>query len=197
MSQLADLADNFAGGEIRLTVWQNFIIPNVPDASLQTLVRALEKLGFGVKQSNIASGVIACTGNRYCKYAQSDTKGHALELTRYLEKKVALDQPVNIHLTGCPNSCAQHYIGDIGCLGTKVRNGSESVDAYHIFVGGGFGKNQSLGRQIFTGVSATELPRTLERILKAYLKNRGGQESFQQFSTRHDLGRLQEMFSNE
>ena len=68
MSQLANLADNYASGEIRLTVWQNFIIPNVPEASVQTLVRAVEKMGLGVRQSNIASGVIACTGNRYCKY---------------------------------------------------------------------------------------------------------------------------------
>src|SRR5262249_21306927 len=147
-----------------------------------TVKRALDKMGLATRQSNIASGVIACTGNSYCKYAQSNTKGHALELTRYLEKRLELDQPVNIHLTGCPNSCAQHYIGDIGCLGVKVRG----TDGYHIFVGGGFGKNQALGRQVFSGVSAAELPSTLERMLRTYLRHRQDRESFQQFTARHD-----------
>src|SRR5207249_12236675 len=116
MLRLADLADSYGSGEIRLTVWQNFIIPNVSDAFVPTVKRALEKMGLSTRQSNLASGVIACTGNSFCKFAQSNTKAHALELTKYLEKRLELDQPVNIHLTGCPNSCAQHYIGDIGCL---------------------------------------------------------------------------------
>ncbi len=193
MLRVAELADSYGSGEIRLTVWQNFIIPNVPDAFVPTLKRALEKIGLSTRQSNLASGVIACTGNSFCKFAQSNTKGHALELTKYLEKRLELDQPVNIHLTGCPNSCAQHYMGDIGCLGTKVRG----ADGYHIFVGGGFGKHQAVGRQVFTGVLATELPRTLERILRAYLKHRLGRETFQQFTTRNDLNALQVMFSEE
>ncbi len=197
MLRLAELADGYGSGEIRLTVWQNLIIPNVPDAFVAPLKKALEKAGFIIKQSHVASGVIACTGNRYCKFAQSDTKGHALELTKWLEKKVPLDQPVNIHLTGCPNSCAQHYMGDIGCLGTKTKVGGESVDAYHVFVGGGFGKNQAVGRQIFAGVKATELPHTLERMLRAYLQHRAGRETFQQFTNRHEVGRLQEMFAAE
>jgi ferredoxin-nitrite reductase len=70
MLRVAELADSYGSGEIRLTVWQNFIIPNVPDAFVPTLQRALEKAGFGTKQSNVASGIIACTGNRYCKFAQ-------------------------------------------------------------------------------------------------------------------------------
>jgi len=197
MLRLAELADSYGSGEIRLTVWQNFIIPNVSDAFVPTVKRALEKIGLGTMQSHLVSGVVACTGNRYCKYAQSDTKGHALEVIKQLEKRVQLDQPVNIHLTGCPNSCAQHYMGDIGCLGAKTKICGESVDGYHIFVGGGFGKNQAVGRQIFTGVAARDLSMTLERILRAYLKHRQGRETFQQFSTRHEVRRLQELFSGE
>jgi ferredoxin-nitrite reductase len=197
MLRLAELADGYGSGEIRLTVWQNIIIPNVPDAFVAPLKKALEKAGFTTKQSHVASGVIACTGNRYCKFAQSDTKNHALELTKWLEKKVTLDHPVNIHVTGCPNSCAQHYMGDIGCLGTKAKVGGESVDAYHVFVGGGFGKNQAVGRQIFAGVKATDLPRTLEHMLQVYLQHRDGRETFQQFTNRNDVRRLQEMFSAE
>jgi ferredoxin-nitrite reductase len=193
MARLAELAELYGSGEVRLTVWQNFIIPNVPDAFVPTLKRALEKAGFATKQSHIASGVIACTGNSFCKYAQANTKGHALALIKHLEKKLELDQPVNIHVTGCPNSCAQHYMGDIGLLGTKNRG----EDAYHIFVGGGFGKNQAVGRQVFSGVSATELTATIEKMLRVYLKHRAGRESFQQFSMRHDLNALQTLFSME
>lgn len=192
MLRVAELADLYGSGEVRLTVWQNFIIPNVPDAFVPTLKRALEKAGLPVKQSNIATGVIACTGNSYCKFAQANTKGHALELIKHLEKKLELDQPVNIHVTGCPNSCAQHYMGDIGLLGTKVRG----EDGYHIFIGGGFGKHQAVGRQVYSGVSTGELPGIVEKMLKVYLKHRTGRESFQQFSTRHDLNALQVLFSD-
>lgn len=193
MTRLAELSDLYGSGEVRLTVWQNFIIPNVPDAYVPTLKRALEKAGFATRQSNIASGVIACTGNSYCKYAQASTKGHALALIKHLEKKLELDQPVNIHLTGCPNSCAQHYMGDIGLLGTKVRG----EDGYHVFIGGGFGKHQTIGRQIFSGVHANDLSMTIEKMLRMYLRHRSGKESFLQFSTRHDLNTLQTFFSNE
>ena len=191
--RLAELAELYGSGEIRLTVWQNFIIPNVPDAFVPTLKRALEKTGLPVKQSNIASGVVACTGNSYCKFAQANTKAHALALIKHLEKKLELDQPVNIHVTGCPNSCAQHYMGDIGLLGTKVHG----EDGYHLFIGGGFGKNQAVGRQIFSGVSVGELPGMIEKLLRVYLRHRAGRESFQQFSTRHDLNALQTWFSME
>ncbi len=191
MLRLAELAELYGSGEVRLTVWENFIIPNVPDAFVPTLKRALEKTGLPAKQSNVSSGVIACTGNAYCKYAQANTKASALEIIKHLEKKLELDQPVNIHVTGCPNSCAQHYMGDIGLLGTKVRG----EDGYHVFIGGGFGKNQALGRQIFSGVTATEISITIEKILRMYLKHRAGKESFLQFSTRHDLNALQTFFA--
>lgn len=196
MFRLAELAEAYGSGEIRLTVWQSFLVPNVPDAFVPTLKKALEKAGFRTHQSNVASGVVACTGNRYCKYAQADTKGHALGLIRHLEKRLALDQPVNIHITGCPHSCAQHYIGDIGCLGTKTRVGGNTVEAYHIFVGGGFGRHQAVARQVFSGVMHGELPEVVERMLLAYLKHRTSRsETFQQFTARHEVGRLRELFA--
>jgi ferredoxin-nitrite reductase len=197
MFRLADLADHYGSGELRLTVWQNLIIPNVPDAYVETLKKALVKTGLHWRQSNLRSGFIACTGNSYCKFASSNTKGNALELMEYLDKRVELDQPINIHLTGCPHSCAQHYMGDIGLLGAKVKVSGESVEGYHLFVGGGFGDRQAIGRQIFQGVSFEQLKPTLERMLKAYLRHRESAESFQAFAGRHEVGRLQEFFSQE
>lgn len=197
MQRLADLADNYGSGEIRLTVWQNLIIPNVPDAFVETLKKALTKMGLDWRQSHVRSGVIACTGNAYCKYAHADTKAHALALGAALEKKLKLDLPINIHLTGCPHSCAQHYMGDIGLLGTKVKISGETLEGYHVFVGGGFGANQAVGRQLFTGVPASELAGAVEKMLRGYLRHREGGESFQQFTARHDTGSLQAIFSNE
>jgi ferredoxin-nitrite reductase len=197
MQRVAEIADLYGSGEVRLTVWQNFIIPNVADTYVTTVVKALRKLGFDTQQSNLRSGIIACTGNSYCKFAQANTKGHALELADYLDKRVKLDQPVNIHLTGCPNSCAQHYMGDIGLLGTKVKRAGETLDGYHVFIGGGFGKHQAVGRQVFNAIPHDELPSLLEKILRGYLRRRNGPESFQSFTTRHDLNELQAIFSNE
>lgn len=197
MLRVAEIADLYGSGEVRLTVWQNFIIPNVADAYVETVKKALRKLGFETQQSHLRGGLIACTGNSYCKYAQANTKGHAMALADYLDKKLKLDQPVNIHLTGCPHSCAQHYMGDIGLLGTKVKVAGESVEGYHVFVGGGFGKHQAVGRQIFTGVAFGDLPLTMEKMLRGYLRNRNGKESFQAFTQRHDLNTLQAIFSNE
>jgi ferredoxin-nitrite reductase len=193
MLRVAEIADLYGSGEIRLTVWQNLIIPNVPDTYVETVKKALRKVGFDTKQSHLRGGLIACTGNSYCKFAQANTKGHALALGDYLEKKFTLDQPLNIHITGCPNSCAQHYMGDVGLLGTKVRG----EEGYHVFIGGGFGANRAVGRQVFSGLVFEELKTTLEKLLKGYLRHRTDGESFQKFAQRHDLNTLQRIFSND
>lgn len=193
MLRVAEIADLYGSGEIRLTVWQNFIIPNVADAYVETVTKSLRRIGLDTKQSFLRGGLVACTGNSYCKFAQSNTKGHALSLAEYLEKKVSLDQPLNIHLTGCPNSCAQHYMGDIGLLGVKVRG----EEGYHVFVGGGFGVNQAVGRQVFAGLPFEEVKTTLEKMLKGYLRHRLPGETFQTFTVRHDLNALQAIFSND
>ena len=193
LNRLADLADHFGSGEVRLTVWQNFLVPNIPTAFVETVSKSLVQMGFTTKSSPVSSGVIACTGSRYCKYAQADTKGHALALIKHLEKHVRLDQPVNIHFTGCPHSCAQHYMGDIGLLGTKV----QGEDGYHIFVGGGFGAQQAIGRQIFSGVRHSEVNKTVEKMLLGFIQHRTAGETFQAFTLRHDLNKLQLIFSGD
>ncbi len=193
LTRLADLAEHFGSGEVRLTVWQNFILPNIPIAYIETVGKSLRQMGFSTKASPVASGVIACTGNRFCKYAQADTKGHALALIKHLEKTVPLDEPVNIHFTGCPHSCAQHYMGDIGMLGTKV----QGEEGYHIFVGGGFGARQALGRQIFSGVRHAQVNLTVEKMLRGFIKHRAAGETFQGFTQRHDLNKLQLIFAGD
>ena len=194
MERIADLADSYGSGEVRLTVWQNFIIPNVKAAYAATLAKSLKKLGFPCEQSPLRNGFVACTGSKYCKFAATDTKGNAIAMMDYLDKRVKLDKPVNIHFTGCAHSCAQHFMGDIGLLGTKVK--TESGEGYHITVGGGFGENRKIGRQVFSGVSVETLGETLEGMLKGYLKGRSGpEESFHSFCNQRTIGQLQEAFS--
>ena len=108
----------------------------------------------------------------------------------YLTEKLELDQTINIHFTGCSNSCAQHYMGDIGLLGVKVKQDGQTVEGYHIFVGGGFGVRQALGRLLYSSVSTDRLNVILEGLLRTYLSHRRPRESFQEFTIRHDTGSL-------
>lgn len=195
MRRLADLAANYGSGQIRLTPWQNLLIPDVPDGFVETAKRQLVRMGFHYEATNIAGGLVACTGNTGCKFAATDTKGQAVSLVAHLDKRVPLDQPINIHLTGCPNSCAQHYIGDIGLQGVKVNVGGESVEGYNIVFGGGFGSGAALAREVFKGIPFAEVPKLLEHVLRIYLLRRQPGEAFAAFVRRHEVKQLQEMFS--
>src|SRR6185503_14213481 len=193
MRRLATLAANYGSASVRLTPWQNLLIPDVPDAFVETVKRQLVRMGFHYEASHVAGGLIACTGSTGCKWAATDTKGQALKLAEFLGRRVTLDQPINIHLTGCPNSCAQHYVGDIGLQGVKV--GTARVEGYNIVFGGGTGAQAGIGREVFRGISFDEVPGLLERVLKIYLVKRNAGESFGEFTRRHDMKTLQELFS--
>jgi ferredoxin-nitrite reductase len=195
MRRLADIAEAHGSGTLRLTPWQNLIIPDVTDAFVESVRRQLVRAGLHHEADHVLGGLVACTGSRGCKYAGTDTKGHAVELGGFLQRRLRLDQPLNIHFTGCPNSCAQHYIGDIGLQGVRTQVAGESVEAYHIVFGGGVGHDQSVARQVFTNIPWTQVPDLLERALRAYLRVREPGESFAAFTRRHDVKRLQELFS--
>ena len=191
MRRLADLAQNYGSASLRLTPWQNLLLPDIRDGFVETVKRQLVWMGFHHESTNILGGLVACTGNTGCKWAATDTKGQAIALGAHLNKTVQLDQPVNIHLTGCPNSCAQHYVGDIGLQGVKV----SAREGYHVVFGGGVGAEAGIGKQVFTGISFGEIPALLERVLKAYLAKRQSGETFAAFTRRHEVKQLQEMFS--
>jgi ferredoxin-nitrite reductase len=195
MRRLAELAGNYGSGQVRLTPWQNLLIPDIADGFVETVTRQLVRMGLHYEATAIAGGLVACTGNTGCKWAAADTKGHALALANHLEKKLKLDKPINIHLTGCPNSCAQHYVGDIGLQGVKVNAGGSTVEGYNIVFGGGIGADAAIGREVFKGISFAEIPAMLERVLKTYLNLRQPGEAFSAFTRRHEVKQLQEMFS--
>jgi ferredoxin-nitrite reductase len=188
MHGLADIAREYGDGDIRLTVWQNLLVSGVPTEKLAAAQARIEALGLGVATNAIRSGLVACTGNVGCKFAASDTKRHAEEIASWCETRVMLDTPVNIHLTGCHHSCAQHFISEIGLLACKVQQNEDAdpVEGYHIFVGGGFGPHAAIGREVYHDVVAEDAPRVVERILKSYVAHRTSpEENFLAFAQRH------------
>jgi len=196
MRGLAAIARAAGDGDIRLTVWQNLLISGVPTAKVEDAVSSIEALGLSVSASSIRAGLVACTGNVGCRFAASDTKRHAEEIARWCETRVALDGPINIHLTGCHHSCAQHYIGDIGLIACKVATSDDgdAVEGYHLHVGGGFGPQAGLAREIVREVKAQDTPAMVERLLKTYLAHRAGpDETFLDFARRHDVAALKAM----
>jgi ferredoxin-nitrite reductase len=200
MRGLASVARELGDGDIRLTVWQNLLISGVPTAKVATAQAQIEALGLSISTNSIRAGLVACTGNVGCKFAASDTKGHAEAIASWCETRVALDGPVNIHLTGCHHSCAQHYIGDIGLIACKVATSDDGdvVEGYHVHVGGGFGPDAAIAPEIYHDVKAEDAPRTVGRLLKAYLAYRASpQESFQAFARRHPVDALRALADSE
>lgn len=200
MRGLARIAADLGDGDIRLTVWQNLLISGVPDDKVALTEAAVAALGLATKATSIRAGLVACTGNVGCRFAASDTKRHAEEIAQWCERRVELDGPVNIHLTGCHHSCAQHYIGDVGLLATRVATSDEgdTVEGYHILVGGGFGPDAALAREIYPDVKAEDAPKTVERMLAGYLANRASpDETFLAFTRRHEVATLKAMFDAE
>jgi ferredoxin-nitrite reductase len=196
MRGLAAIAEVMGDGDIRLTVWQNLLISGVAGEKIVDAVAAIEALGLSTDATSIRAGMVACTGNVGCKFAASDTKRHAEDIVQWCESRVALDGPINIHLTGCHHSCAQHYISDIGLLAAKVQHDEQSpeVEGYHIYVGGGFGPQAALGEEIYHDVKAEDVPKRIERLLKAYLAHRASRdENFLTFSRRHDVETLRKL----
>jgi ferredoxin-nitrite reductase len=189
MRGLAKIAQDLGDGDIRLTVWQNLLISGVPDANVEHATAAIRAIGLDVEASQIRAGLIACTGNTGCKFAASNTKLHAANIGDWCEPRVKIDTPLNIHLTGCHHSCAQHYISDIGLIAAKVPVGEEddTVEGYHLFAGGGFGPNADCGQEVYHDLKAEDAPETVERLLKAYLAHRASvNETFLTFARRHD-----------
>jgi ferredoxin-nitrite reductase len=187
---LAALSRVEGSGTLRLTVWQNLLLSDVAEARLPALLDELKTLGLTHEASALRGGLVACTGNAGCKFAASNTKRHASELADFLEQRLTLDQPINIHLTGCHHSCAQHHVADIGLLGTKVERGEEMVEGYDLHVGGGAGPEQAIGRLILPKVAADELGPRVLTLLQGWLATRAPGESFHAFCARHEADAL-------
>ena len=186
MRTVADLADRYGTGELRTTNMQNLLIVNVRRERALALARDLEAAGLRIDASPFWRGAIACTGTEFCKIALTETKGFARWLVEELESRLpGFDQHVKIHVTGCPNSCGQHWIADIGIEGKKVKVDGKMVDAYYFCVGGAVGKHQAKARPVGYRIPAVDVPEAIERLLRGYLAERRDGENFRQFCARH------------
>ena len=166
MFALARMADVYGSGEIRLTVEQNLIIPNVPDSRLEAFLQEpLLQERFLVNPDNVSRWLVSCTGNQFCGFALIETKNRALAMIKALEAELTLPQPVRIHWTGCPNSCGQPQVADIGLLGTKGRKNGQVVEAVDVWMGGKVGKGAHLGDRVMQGIPCEDLMPILRNLL--------------------------------
>ncbi len=182
----ANLADRYADGHLRTTTMQNLLIANVRSESAGHVADELTAAGLPVQASAFARGTVACTGSEFCKLALTETKGFARWLTEELEDRLpGFQEQIKLHITGCPNSCGQHWIADIGIEGKKIKTNGQMVDAYYFCVGGSVGQFASIARPVGYRCAATEVPAAIERVLGAFQELRTPAENLRQFFARH------------
>jgi len=198
MHSAADLAERYAGGELRATNMQNLLIVNVPTINVDALASELNAIGFQVSGSAFARGTVACSGTEFCKLAITETKSFSRWLVEEMEERLpGFDQHLKLHVTGCPNSCGQHWIADVGVEGKKIKVGDQLADAYYFCVGGALGLHQSTARPVGYRCLATEVPQALERLLTRYLAEREPSENLRRFFARHSDTQLREFLAGE
>ena len=198
MEAAAGLAERFAAGELRTTNTQNLLIVNVPRLKAEALAKELESVGLRVGGSPFWRGAIACSGTEFCKLAITETKSFSRWLVEELEERMpGFDQHLKLHVTGCPNSCGQHWIADIGMEGKKLKIEGRMVDAYYFCLGGALGLHQSTARPVGYRCPATEVPEAIERLLRRYLSDRTEGENLRQFFARHSDVQLREFLAGE
>ncbi|MEO0687647.1 MAG: ferredoxin--nitrite reductase, partial [Cyanobacteria bacterium J06649_11] len=165
MFDLARLAEVYGSCEVRLTVEQNVIIPNILDDNLQDFLTEslLEK--FSINPQSLERALVSCTGSQFCNFALVETKNRASALAKELDAELEIPNPVRIHWTGCPNSCGQPQVADIGLMGTKVRKDGKTVEGVDLYMGGKVGKDAQLGTCVQKGIPCDELNDVLRRIL--------------------------------
>ena len=186
MDEIAAIADECGSGEVRLTVMQSFYIINVPDAKISEVVARLNHIGLPVEVSAIRGGVVACTGIEYCNLAVTETKARAGTLVQMLDEGVRWNESefFRINVNGCPNSCGQHWIADVGLQGCTKKIDGVLVEHYDVFLGGALGTEARFNRRI-KRVVVDEVAPTIQRAINNYQATRQGEETFAQWVERH------------
>ncbi|MBI1332666.1 MAG: nitrite/sulfite reductase [Armatimonadetes bacterium] len=190
------LAEEYGNGILRTTNQQNLIFSDIPEARLEAFLTELEAAGLYHRVSSIRRAAVACTGNEFCNLALTETKNLLIEIVKHLDETVSLDEPLRINLNGCPNSCGQHHIGDIGLQGCLVKQGTDKVDGYDISLGGRLGRDSKFVRPIWRKVPATQVKYAIEHLINGYLDQREIDEDFSGFVDRNsddDLAALMQV----
>ncbi len=194
----AELAERFGSESLRATVSQNLVFVDVPYKKTAELARELGQIGLHVEASTFWRGAIACTGTEFCKLAIAETKGFTKWLVDELEERLPqFDQQLKLHVTGCPNSCGQHWIADIGLEGKKIKHEGQLVDAFYFCLGGAVGQYAGVARPVGYRSPAPLVPEAIERLLRQYLAGRTPEESLRSWFARHTNDELRAQLAGE
>jgi sulfite reductase (ferredoxin) len=182
--QVADLAEEFGSGRVRLTVEQKLLILDVPEESVEALTTELAAIDLQAAPSVFRRGTMACTGIEFCKLAIVETKGRARELYTELAKRLPdFDSPISINVNGCPNSCARFQLADIGLKGSIV----DGQEGFQVHLGGSLGADPGFGRKLRgLKVTAEGLTDYVEGLLRNYQADRAAGEEFATWVRRAD-----------
>ena len=187
LERLAELAEQYGDGNLRATIMQNIVLVNIRNEHVRALCEDLKGLDLHVEVSPFWRGAIACTGTEFCKLAIAETKGFSKWLVEELEGRLpGFDQQIKLHVTGCTNSCGQHWIADIGLEGKKLKVDGQSVDAFYFCVGGAIGKYARPARPLGFRAAAKDCPEAIERLLRSYLAARHPEEDLRAYFARTD-----------
>jgi ferredoxin-nitrite reductase len=165
MFDLARIAEVYGSGELRLTVEQNVIIPNIAAENMPTLLTEPLLAKFTPNPTPLQRALVSCTGAQFCNFALIETKNKAVDLIRQLDAELNIPRGVRIHWTGCPNSCGQPQVADIGLMGTKARKDGKTVEGVDLYMGGKVGKDAHLGSCVQKGIPCEDLKSVLTSIL--------------------------------
>ncbi len=191
--ELAEIAERHGSERLRTTPLQKILVLDVPEERVESLIAAAAKIDLSARPHAWRRSVMACTGIEFCKLAIVETKAQARRLVDELETRLGeLDSPITVNLNGCPNSCARIQVADIGLKGQLVPGlNGEQVEGFQVHLGGGLGLDAGFGRKLRGHkVTADALPDYVERVAKAYLAGREGDERFAQWVARADEGVL-------
>ena len=185
LHQLADLADKYGDGHLRATIMQNIVLVNIKNEHVRALLADLKAIDLHVEVTPFWRGAIACTGTEFCKLAIAETKAFSKWLVSEMEDRLpGFDQQIKLHVTGCTNSCGQHWIADIGLEGKKLKKDGVITDAFYFCVGGAIGKYARPARALGYRAAAEDTPAAVERLLRGYLAVREPGEDLRAYFAR-------------
>jgi len=198
LRKAAELAEEYGDGHLRATPQQNLLLVNLKEAHVETVARELACAGLPVRTSAFARGTVACTGSEFCKLALTETKGFARWLSAELDERLpGVEEQIKLHVTGCPNSCGQHWIADVGIEGKKIKVDGKLTDAYYFCVGGSVGEFASIARPVGYRCAAGEVPDAIERLILHFQANRNQRENLRKFLARQSNEEIRAILAGE
>jgi len=176
LSGLGQIAKQYGGGALRLTPWQNLLITDITEAHIEQVTQEILDLGLFISANHPYAAIAACSGYNGCKSAFTNTQADAKKVAAYLETCIQLDQPINIHFSGCDKSCAQHHPSDIALVG--IGNGA-NTETYKVYVGD---RDTNFGKELYPEFNAENIPALIEQLFKNYQnQRRDSTQTFREF----------------